>query len=122
MKKIIPLCLCAVLALGLAACRGVAEKPFDVNFFIPRGASVIEQMPGHTVLEIRNNPFELVVESYERALLLAGMQQVELDDTNDAFWTYTGTYEGNLTLKISIRDGDGKVRVLLDYFDEMRKP
>ncbi|MDR2687501.1 MAG: hypothetical protein LBB75_07090 [Oscillospiraceae bacterium] len=122
MKKITPLCLCALLVFTLASCRGVAEKPFaDVNF-IPGYATIISQTPGHVVMEAQGVTLKQVIEFYELAIAYAGAQQLERDDTRDGYWSYTGTYDEGRTLQITIRDTGGTLQILVGHLDEVRNP
>jgi len=122
MKRFVSLCLCAMLFFALGACRGVAEKPFDVSDFIPGAASVIERSAGHAILEIPYAELQPVVEFYEVALAFVGSQQIKLDDTSEDFWAYTGTYGENHIIKIMIRASEKKVSILVNYLDEMGNP
>lgn len=122
MKKIVPLALCAVLMLLLAACRGVAEKPFaDVNF-VPDYASIKDQSPGHVVLEVDSGTFDEVVQFYRMSLLYVGAQQISLDDTQEGFWMYAGTYGDNNVLNITVRDSGDKIQILVAFVNEMQAP
>jgi len=121
MKRIIPLCLCAVLLLTLASCRGVAERPFAVSDFIPHGATVTDQSAGHAVVELQGVTLEQVVEFYELRLAFVGSEQLRLNDADENFWDYTGTYGEKHVIKITIRATEATVRVLVNYLDEMRQ-
>ena len=126
MKKIASLCLLFALALfALAGCRGVAEKPFAVDDFIPGSASVKEQSPGHAVLELpateENHAamFAQTVTFYQEAIAFVGARQVSLDDGSGAYWSYTGTYgEDGRALQISVRDAGTKIQVLVSFLGE----
>lgn len=119
MKKLIPIALSVVLLFALAGCR-VAS--FDTANFIPPFATVVEQSPGHLVLEAQRRPttFEQAVEFYELPLHFLGAQQVELDDTRDDFWSYTGTYGDGNTIRIIISTTGDFIRILVSFTDEMR--
>ena len=122
MKKFLVLCLCAALLFTLASCRDVAEKPFGDVQFIPGAATVIEQSPGHIVMEIADVAFEDVIRFYELAILTAGAQEITRDSTDDGFWSYTGVYGENRVLQITMRDGAEKVQILIGFVDEMKQP
>jgi len=119
MKRIIPLCLCAAMLFCLAACRGVAEKPFDEHYFIPHEAIVLEQSEAHVILEIPGVTLRQAVEYYELALAFVGSEQIRLNDTDEDFWDYTGTYGEKHVVRITMRVMEGKIRVLVNYLDEL---
>ena len=123
MKKIISACLCAaLLSLALASCRGVAEIPFDVSNFIPEAATVEELSAAHAIYEISGVTLQQTVEYYEVALAFVGSKQLMLNDTSEDFWDYTGTYGEKHVVRITMRATGDKVRVLVNYLDEMRQP
>jgi len=125
MKKIIPLCLCAVLMLTLASCRGVAQQDLKNINFIPDIATIQEQTPGHIFMEAEGATLEQVIQYYELAILYAGARELARDDTQEGFWSYTGIYEERSThenrrLRITLRDMGEKITILVTYLDEMR--
>ena len=123
MKKLIPLCLCILLMLPLAACRGLALRPFDARDFMPAFAILQEQSAGHLSLDVRATTasFEQIVEFYEDALFRLGAQQRELDDTYDNTWRFVGTYgDDERILQIAITDrGDEFIRVFVGFAGEV---
>lgn len=122
LKKILPLCLCAALLFGLASCREVAEKPFqDINF-IPDYADVKEETAGYILMEVQGYTLEQVIQFYELAILYAGSQQLARDDTQDGYWSYTGTYGEGRTLRITLRDTGEQIQILVGYLEEMQGP
>jgi len=120
MKRKISLCLCAALLFALASCRGVAERPFKVSDFIPEGATVTDQSAGHAVVELPGVTLQRAVQYYELALAFVGSQQIRLDDADENFWDYTGTYGEKHVVRITMRASEGTVRVLVNYLDEIR--
>ena len=124
MKKFIPLCLCAALLVSLAACRDVVEKPFNVYDFIPATNATVtvtveEQSEGHALLEIEGSTLQKVVEYYELALAFVHSEQIRLNDADENFWDYTGTYGEKHIVKIAARVNGDSIRVLVNYLDEM---
>jgi len=109
------------MLFGLASCRGVAERPFDVSDFVPHGATVTDRSAGHAVVELQGATLQQVVEFYELRLAFVNSQQIRLNDAEENFWDYTGIYGEKHVIKITIRATGDTVRVLINYLDEMRQ-
>jgi len=122
MKKIVPLCLCAVLLFALASCRGVAERPFNASDFISESATVVEQSAAHVILDFYGVTLKAVVDFYELRLAFVGSKQIRLDDTDEKFWDYTGTYGEKHVIKITMRVAEDRIRVMINYLDELGQP
>ena len=120
LSRILPLCLCAALLIPLAACRGLAVKPFRAENFIPWFANVREQSPGHLALDTQYNDaaFEEVVAFYEEALAAMEAQQTALDETS-ALWDYRGTYGKDKKIEVTITPVEDYVYIFVAFLDEM---
>ena len=119
MKKILPLCLCAALLIALASCRGVADKPFSVNMFIPGYATVSEQTPVYVAMDTKNNSvtIEQAIDFYKDALSQIGAQQTSLEEHESA-WMYEGVYAGEKRITVSIRRTEDYVNIFVSFMDE----
>jgi len=120
MKKIMILCLCAVLLFALAACRGLAVRSFRAENFIPGFANVVEQSPGHLALDTENKAasFEEAVAFYEQALAAIGAQQTRLV-AFDARWDYKGTYGDGKEITVSIADQGSYIYIFVAFLGEI---
>ena len=122
MKKIIPLCLCAVLLFSLASCREINPRPIDEINFKPDFARVIEESPGHILLEAWGATFEQVLEYYEWALRYVGAEQSRPEEKTETYWAYTGAYGEGRMVKIVVRDMGSRIQILVGYADEIDNP
>ena len=122
MKKIIPLCLCAVLLFSLAACREINPRPINEIKFKPDFAQVIEESPGHLLLEAQGVTFGYVLEYYQMALLTVGAKQSRPEEKTENYWAYTGVYGDGRTVKVVVRDLGSKIQILVGYADEIQNP
>jgi len=118
-NKIAVLCLCAALLFGLASCRVIQPKDFpDVNF-VPPFAEVLEETPSHILMEVSVIPMMQLIQFFELAILYSGSQEMSREDTQEDYWSYTGTYGDNRVLRITMRDAGEIVQIFVRFLDEL---